>query len=412
MMDRVALVGVDWGDKEHAFEIRGKDGKRRGGVFESRPEAVHAWVAELRREYPTGTIAVAVEQNRGALIYALSRYDFIELLPVQPARSAGYRKIMHPSGAKSDAIDAALVCDYVDKHGETIRAIAPADPLTRELLVLVEWRRKLVEQRVALCHQLRDTLKQYFPQALDWFGELGAPMSLAFIEQWPTLDALGRSRPSTIRHFYTRHGSRSAERIERRLTEIGAAIALHSDAALIASLSTVATALVPIIRATSEQITRFDNRIAQLWSTHPDRAILESFPGAGRVMAPRLAAVLGTDRSRWTATALQVFSGIAPVAEQSGSRSWIHSRWRCPKFVRQTFHEFAEWSIPQCPWAATFYRLQRNRGKGHHAAIRALAFRWLRVIIRCWKDRQPYDDQRYTKRLAAARSPFAAASTA
>jgi hypothetical protein len=203
MMDRVALVGVDWGDKEHAFEIRGKDGKRRGGVFESRPEAVHAWVAELRREYPTGTIAVAVEQNRGALIYALSRYDFIELLPVQPARSAGYRKIMHPSGAKSDAIDAALVCDYVDKHGETIRAIAPADPLTRELLVLVEWRRKLVEQRVALCHQLRDTLKQYFPQALDWFGELGAPMSLAFIEQWPTLDALGRSRPSTIRHFYT-----------------------------------------------------------------------------------------------------------------------------------------------------------------------------------------------------------------
>jgi hypothetical protein len=236
-------------------------------------------------------------------------------------------------------------------------------------------------------------------------------MPLAFLEQWPTIESLRRSRSSTVRRFYTQHGSRSAERIEQRLSEIGSAVALHSDAALISSLSTVATALVPIIRATSEQITRIDERIAQLWSNHPDRAILESFPGAGRVLAPRLATVLGTDRSRWTRTEeLQVFSGIAPVIEQSGSRSWVHSRWRCPKFVRQTFHEFAEWSIPHCSWAATFYRLQRKRGKGHHAAIRALAFRWIRIIVRCWKDRQPYDDERYTKRLTAAGSPLAASA--
>lgn len=412
MTDRVALVGVDWGDKQHAFEIRGGDGRRRRGTFESRPEAVHAWVAELRAEYPTGTIAIALEQSRGALFYALRRYDFIELVPVQPARSAAYRKMAHPSGAKSDPIDAASVCDYVDKHGETIQASSESDPLTRELLVLVEWRRKLVEQRVAFCQQLRDTLKQYFPQALSWFGELGAPMSLAFLEQWPTLRAVQHSRPATIRRFYTQHGSRSAGLIEQRLIDVSSAVALHSDAALIASLSTVATALVPIIRATSAQITRLDDRIAQLWSNHPDRAILDSLPGAGPVLAPRMAAVMGTDRSRWTAINLQVFSGIAPVTEQSGSRSWVHSRWRCPRFVRQTFHEFAEWSIPHCSWAAAFYRLQRNRGKGHHAAIRALAFRWIRVIVRCWKDRQPYDEQLYTKRLITTRSPIATVSAA
>lgn len=412
MMDRVALVGVDWGDKQHAFEIRGKDGRRRRGSFESRPEAVHAWVAELRSEYPEGTIAVAVEQSRGALIYALSRYDFVELVPVQPARSAAYRKIAHPSGTKSDPIDAAMVCDYVEKHGETLQPIAPTDPLTRELLVLVEWRRKFVEQRVALCQQLRDTLKQYFPQALAWFGELGAPMSLAFLEQWPTLEQLRRSRSCRIRRFYTGHGSRSAKLIEQRLAEISSAVALHADAALIASLSTIVAALVPIIRTTSDQISRFDRRIAQLWNDHPDRAIFESFPGAGRVIAPRMAAVMGTDRSRWTASELQVFSGIAPVTEQSGSRSWVHSRWRCPRFVKQTFHEYAEWSIPHCSWAASFYRQQRARGKGHHAAIRALAFRWIRIIVRCWNDRQPYNDQRYTNQLKATRSPYADRSAA
>jgi len=209
MCERVALVGVDWGDKQHAYEVRGIDGTRRCDLFESRPEAVHAWVSGLRAEYPSGTIAVAVEQSRGALIYALSRYEFIEVIPVQPTRTAAYRGVARPSGAKSDPIDAGLICDYVEKHGETIRALSPTDAVTRELMILVEWRRKLVDQRVTFSHQLRDTLKQYFPQALDWSGELGSPMSLAFLEQWPTLEVVKRSRPATIRRGRRRRLNRS-----------------------------------------------------------------------------------------------------------------------------------------------------------------------------------------------------------
>jgi transposase len=409
MSDRVALVGVDWGDRNHAYEVRGSDGRRWSGSFQSGPVAVHLWVAKLRSEYPSGTIAVAIEQSRGALLYALMRYDFLELLAVQPTCSAAYRKVIRPSGAKDDPIDAALVCDYIEKHGEKVRPLAKTDAVTRELQVLVEWRRKLVDQRVALCHQLRDALKQYFPQALEWTGELGAPMSLAFVEEWPTLEAVRRSRAKTVRKFYTTHGSRSDKLIEKRIGEIDSAVALHQDAALIEGLSMVATTLVPIIRATTEQIERVDERIAQLWSTHRDRALLESFPGAGKVLAPRLAVALGTDRSRWTAASLQTFSGIAPVTEKSGTKRWVHSRWRCPKFVRQSFHEFAAASIPHCTWAAEFYRRQRERGKGHHAAIRALAFRWIRVLVRCWQDQQPYDDERYIKRLAERRSPLAPA---
>jgi len=407
MTERVAVVGVDWGDKEHVFEIRAADGSKRRGSFPSKPEAVHGWVAWLREQYPDGTIEIAVEQSHGPLIYALSRYDSLRLLPVQPARTSAYRRVARPSGAKSDPIDAGLICDYVEKHGQDLTALAPADPLTRELQILVEWRRKFVTTRVAQCQQLRDTLKQYFPQALDWSGELGCPMSLAFLKAWPELETLQRSRPATVRQFYTCHGSRSAKLIELRLSEIAAAVPLHRDRALIEALSLIVTTLVGMIRATLEQIARFDDRIAQLWSTHPDRELFESLPGAGPVLAPRLAVALGPDRSRWTATQLQTFSGIAPVIAQSGSRRWVHSRWRCPKFLRQTFHEFAELSIPHCSWAAAFYKTQRQRGKRHHAAIRALAFRWIRIIVRCWIDQRPYDNDRYLKRLAQAGSPLA-----
>ena len=407
MTDRVALVGVDWGDKKHAYEVRGADGKRRAGWIEHRPADIHEWVAGLREEYPNGKIAVAVEQSRGAFVYAVSRYEFLELLPVHPSQTAALRGVVRPSGAKSDPIDAGLVCDFVEKHGDQVRAWSAADPITRELLLLVEWRRKLVDNSKSCRQQLQDTLKQYFPQALEWAGELDSRMALDFLEKWPTLDALERSRPSTVRSFYTKHGSRSVERIDKRLAEMASATPLHSDHALIAALSTMVGTLVALIRTTVEQIRAVERRIEQRWRTHPDRAIFDSLPGAGPALAPRLAVALGTDRARWTAETLQTFSGIAPVTVGSGLSKWIHARWKCPKFLRQTFHEFASNSIPHCQWAASFYKQQRACGAGHHAAIRALAFRWIRVIVRCWKDRRPYDDALYTKRLKEAHSPIA-----
>ncbi|MBN2703083.1 MAG: hypothetical protein JXR23_02635, partial [Pontiellaceae bacterium] len=34
-------------------------------------------------------------------------------------------------------------------------------------------------------------------------------------------------------------------------------------------------------------------------------------------------------------------------------------------------------------------------GMGHHQAVRALAFKWIRIIYRCWKKRVPYDEMHY-----------------
>ena len=159
-------------------------------------------------------------------------------------------------------------------------------------------------------------------------------MAFYFLEKWRR-STRSRSRPSTVRSFYTKHGSRSAERIEKRLAEMASATPLHSDHALIGALSTMVGTLVALIRTTVEQIRVVEHRIEQLWSTHPDRAIFDSLPGAGPALAPRLATALGTDRARWTAETLQTFSGIAPVTVGSGSSKWIHARWKCPKFLRQ-----------------------------------------------------------------------------
>ena len=48
-----------------------------------------------------------------------------------------------------------------------------------------------------------------------------------------------------------------------------------------------------------------------------------------------------------------------------------------------------------------------NRGKGHHAAVRAVAFKWIRILFACWKQRIPYDPDRYLKALQNRGSEYA-----
>ena len=140
---------------------------------------------------------------------------------------------------------------------------------------------------------------------------------------------------------------------------------------------------------------------------HPDAEIFTRLPGAGDALAPRLLVAFGTDRQRiGSARAVQDYSGIAPVTKRSGKSTTVQRRFACPKFLRQTFHEFAGHSIASSPWAKAYYDLQRARGKKQHADVRALAFKWIRVLYRCWKTRTLYDEARYLETLRTKDSPI------
>jgi hypothetical protein len=115
--------------------------------------------------------------------------------------------------------------------------------------------------------------------------------------------------------------------------------------------------------------------IGSLCPQLPDYELFRSLPGAGATLAPRLLVAFGERRNRYpSAAALQKHAGIAPVTERSGNKSWVHWRYACPKFLRQTFIESVGQTIPRSFWARAFYQSSRARGMRHQAALRALAF--------------------------------------
>jgi hypothetical protein len=188
---------------------------------------------------------------------------------------------------------------------------------------------------------------------------------------------------------------------------IGQARPAIRDRAVIEAKRLVVQVIARLLRTLLEGIATLDSKIAEAAEAHPDFFIFQSFPGAGAALAPRLLAALGSQRDRYaSAEEVQKYSGIAPVTERSGKKKWVHFRWACPKFLRQSFHEWAGHSIAQSVWARAYYQQQRQRGKDHHAAVRALAFKWIRIVFRCWQERAAHDENRYLAALAKRGSPL------
>lgn len=403
-----AFIAIDWGDSKHSWSLQPADGGgRERGEIEHSPEAVGAWVLALGARFGGQPMAVAMEQSRGALVFMLGKYEQLHIFPIHPRAASQFRGALFPSGAKDDPVDADLLLDLLMHHRDRLRRLNPDTAPTRLVQHLVEGRRKLVNEKTRQSNRLTAQLKMYFPQILAWFDKIDSSLVGETLKRWPTLETLQKARPATLRSFFAQHNCRSQELIERRLEEIHQAVPAVRDEALIQAAVVMVKVLVALIAALREGIASFDREIEKAVATHPDFAIFDSFPGAGPALAPRLLAAFGAQRDRYqTAADLQTFSGIAPVTQRSGKSEWVHVRWACPRFIRQTFHEWAAHSIGFCDWAAAFYRLQRDRGKDHHAAIRTLAFKWIRIAFRCWKDGLPYDDARYVQSLRHRGSPL------
>ena len=172
----------DWADEKHAMTLQeaGSD-KRHRSTLEHTPEALQSWIQSLRDRFGGRPVAIAVEQKRGALIYALMHVDFLHLYPVNPVTVAKMREAFYPSGAKDDPNDGDLLLDILMSHRRHLRVWTPDDALTRSIQLLTEDRRHVVDERTALTNQLTAALKTYFPQALDWFGDLHTARACAFL---------------------------------------------------------------------------------------------------------------------------------------------------------------------------------------------------------------------------------------
>jgi transposase len=403
-----ALVGIDWADRKHDVCLCAAGStKRERSVVPHTPAALRDWADKLRTRFGGAPVAVCIELTQGPIVSALLEHDFFVLFPVQPKTLARYRETFTTSGAKDDPTDAEFALELLLCHPDKLTRLEPESVPMRSLRRLVEARRTLVQDRVRITNRITAALKAYFPQVLDWFRDKEAAIFADFIERWPTLHLAQRARSETLAAFFRSHNVRYQNAIDRRIAAIREELSLTTDAAAIEPNRLLVEVLLPQLRAACAAIQRLDDEVGKLAPELPDYALFRALPGAGAALAPRLLVAFGERRERFPdAASLQKYAGVAPVTKRSGNKSSVHWRYRCPTFLRQTFIEWVGQTIPRSFWANAFYQGCRARGMKHQAALRALAFKWIRVLHRCWTDRVHYDESRYLLALQRRQAPL------
>lgn len=400
------FVGIDWADKKHDVHWIHADGRHGSRIVEQSAEAIQQLVGELTTLANGGLVVLALESSRGPLQTALACRTELTLYPIDPKQFARYRESFTSGGGKSDPGDAALLARMLCERYRQLTPFQPDDEKTRRIGLLAQTRRELVDQGTRLELQLQAALKTYFPQLLE-LGPVDSPLVLYVLEHWPDPREFRRLHPATLTKLFRRHGWKNQERIKTQIEQLRKSPLLTTDPPIIESLAFRASALAGQRIAIAKRIPTIELAIQQAMADHPDAKLFQAIPGAGKALAPRLLAAFGSIRERY-ANADQVasVSGIAPITKQSGKTKLVVRRRACPRFLKQTFHEFAEQAARWCPWSKAYYQHLRSKSMRYHAAIRKLASRWIRILFRVWKTRIPYDPQRYLQRMIITKHPL------
>jgi transposase len=395
MAGGVVCAGVDWAKDTHDVFVADGEGERLWAATVSHDEAgltrLCLELVRLRVE------RVAVERPDGLLVERLLDAG-LSVLALHPNQVAAARPRFRPAGGKSDRFDAFVLCELARTDSHRFRTLVPDTDQTTALRALTRGRALLVEQRVALCNQLRAELERFWPGAVAIFAELDSPIALAFLERYPSpVDArgLGEKRLAQwlARHHYC--GRRPAAELLARLRQApsGRAGELEADAR-----RGIVLALVAALRPLVEQIRLLTSEIAHAVHAHPDGAIFLSLfrDPKSVVCAATLLAEIGDCRARYpTAEHLAADAGMSPVAVESGRRKVACFRRGCDHRLRHATATLADATRHWHPWAADRYAAARARGHDHPRAIRTLGRAWCRVLWRCWHDRAPYHPARH-----------------
>jgi transposase len=390
-----SYAGVDWASEEHAVCVVDEHGRR---LLERTVAHDEAGLRELCRALlRLGVCRVALERPDGLVVERLLEAGLV-VVAIHPNQVKAARDRYTVSGGKSDRFDAYVLAELCRTDMHRLRVLSPDSDETKALRALTRTREDLVEARVALANQLRDTLERFWPGAARIFSEVDSPIALAFLERYPSpADARGLG-PKRLASFLARHaycGRRSPEQLLQRLRSAprGSAAELEQDARRAAVVG-----LVACLRPLVEQIAQLTRQIAGAVRAHPDGEIfLSLFRDPKTAICPAtLLAEIGDRRARYpNDAALAADAGMCPVAVESGKRKVASFRWACDKRLRNAVACLADSTRHWHPWARDVYTRARARGQDHPHAIRTLGRAWLRVLWRIWQDRTPYNPTRH-----------------
>jgi transposase len=379
-------IGLDWADQKHDVCILAQDGR-----VLSEFTIPHDWdgFEQLRAILKAlDPLEINLERSDGLLVDWLVGQGWP--VYVTPPTVVAKRR---PRRSKDDRGDAYLLANLRRSGDRDSRPVIVQSELVEELRQVTQAFDQFQKHQQRMTNQLRQILKYYYPAAVGLFSELHSPLSLAFLEAYPTPEAAQAASRTELQAFLQQQHYRWMQRFEeiyQRLQQPA------PPARVCAGYVSHVLALVAMLQTLHEQLRALKRRMKKLFEAHPEASWWRAFPGAGPLTAPRLLARIGDQRDRFpSAEALQALAGTVPVTRRSGKKTVVEFRVACSHPLRAAVMDLARNSTRKSGWARSYFRDQLARGHSTHRAYRALARTWLRIIWKLWQTGELYDEARH-----------------
>ena len=389
------FVGHDWAEAHHDVYVEDEEGKRLARA--RLPEGVegvarfHELVGPFAED--PGEVVVATETDRGLFVAALVAAGY-QVLAVNPMSTSRYRERHSTSGAKSDPGDAKVLAELARTDAHNHRPIAGDSDLAEAVKVLARAHQSMIWTRQRQANQLRSTLREFYPAAMEAFDELTSGDAVAILAIGPT-PALGRGLSRSKIASALRRGGRQ-RRIEDRADEIQGALRspqLEAPTLLAEAMGASVKALVAVIGELSEQISCLEAELAERFEQHPDAKVIRSLPGLGTILGARVLGEFGDDPNRYgDAKSRKNYAGTSPITKASGTRRVVLARYARNRRLADACYMWAFAALNTSPGARAFYDQRRAAGDTHHRALRALGNRLVGVLHGCLRHNTPYDE--------------------
>lgn len=387
--------GIDWGDQTLDYQLLSEGGKvLADGRVTADVEGLAELFCVLEPHGRPEQISLAIETKHGAWMQSLLDRGY-HIYPVNPKSVDNFREACSANGDKSDRIDRGVLARYMLVFRDTLRALKPDAPEIVSLRIACQDRVTRVEERTARLNELLSTLKAFYPAFLGLFGELRSAIALAFLQDFPTQDAMSKLTARRLETWLRRKSYTCMYRLAEMVAHL-AAEKLPVESHLQQAKAPTIRYLAKAIAALNEEIARREREIDQAFHELPESRWVCSLPQAGPNLAPALLACLGRDQGRFESVGeARAFFGTAPVSKASGRSRIVVFRRGCWKFARRTFQLYADACRRDCPWASDLYDRLRQKGNDHHEALRVLAHKWVPILLAMQRTGTAYNEAVY-----------------
>jgi transposase len=383
----VIFVGIDWSEHHHDICVLDGHGVKLAGARV--PDGIEA-VAKLHGMLASHVeepeeVTIGIEIDRGLLVGALVAAGY-RVFAVNPMSVDRYRDRHTTSGAKSDPGDAKVLADIVRTDRHNHRPVAGDSELAEGIKLLARTHQNFVWERQRHANRLRSALREFYPAALEAFGtELASADAVAVLAIAPTPEMGRRLSRSKITATLRRAGRK--RNVDARAEAIQGALRseqLRTSASLEETYGVIVASLAGLIAGLNTQIAGLERDLHEAFERHPDAEIILSQPGLGSTLGARVLGEFGDDPNRYAdAKARRNYAGTSPITRASGTHRVVLARFARNQRLADACYRWAFASLSASPGARRYYDLQRERGKTHSQALRALGNRLVGILHGC-----------------------------